>query len=227
MARTLGRTAWGAFFSVALPFGAAGHRGRRQPRHDGMPERYRRRRFLRHQNPVGRHLYDLAGGRKSRRRGADRRGHADLRFRVPVDRADRAAPAILCSLGAQEPADQACSSQRLARDCWPFLSARSPCFSASSYPASFCLRFALHRFSDGLTVAFARAAGHSLLLSVLAAAIALLPRPHPCLWRTQCPQHSRALCDAHRRNGLCGARHGDGPRHPHSLRGLRQFASTA
>ncbi len=54
-----------------------------------------------------------------------------------------------------------------------FLACALPVVLGFIVPGAILMRFALHRLSDGLTVSFVRSAGHSIVLSVLAATIAL------------------------------------------------------
>jgi len=172
-ARTLGRTAWGAFFSVALPsarpaiavgvslvmmeclndIGAAGFFGIRTL-------------------SVGIYTTWLGEGNLG---GASQIAAVMLIFVFAflwIERIGRHQQSFAPSARKNRPI------RRVPLKGWratlAFLACALPVMLGFIVPGAILLRFALHRFGDGLTPAFARAAGHSLVLSILAAAIALL-----------------------------------------------------
>lgn len=172
-ARTLGRTAWGAFFSVALPsarpaiavgvslvmmeclndIGAAGFFGIRTL-------------------SVGIYTTWLAEGNLG---GASQIAAVMLIFVFVflwIERMGRHQQSFAPSARKNRPIRRV--SLKGWRATLAFLACALPVLLGFIVPGAILLRFALHRFSDGLTPAFARAAGHSLVLSTLAAAIALL-----------------------------------------------------
>jgi iron(III) transport system permease protein len=172
VARTLGRTAWGAFFSVALPsarpaiavgvslammeclndIGAAGFFGIRTL-------------------SVGIYTTWLAEGNLG---GASQIAAVMLIFVLAflwVERAGRQKQSFAPSARKQRPI------RRVHLKGWraglAFVACLLPVLLGFIVPGVILLRFAFNRFGDGLTLAYAKAVGHSLILSVLAAAIAV------------------------------------------------------
>jgi iron(III) transport system permease protein len=172
VARTLGRTAWGAFFSVALPsarpaiavgvslammeclndIGAAGFFGIRTL-------------------SVGIYTTWLAEGNLG---GAAQIAAVMLIFVFAflwIERAGRRQQTFAPSARKNRPI------RRVRLKGWraglAFLACFLPVLLGFIVPGVILLRFAFNRFGDGITLAFAKAAGHSLILSVLAAAIAV------------------------------------------------------
>ena len=229
VARTLGAGPLRRLLPRRAAAGAAGHRGRRQPRADGGAERHRRLGVSRRPHADRRDLHDLDGAHERGGRGADRARHARRRLRADPARALGAPAAALC--GARRAGTITPTPQPLAR-----LAARGARCSPASLPilfgflvpASYLVVASWRRYRlAGLPDALPDWIGNSAALRRHRDRRRGPRRPGPRLFRAPVAQPAprRSLVRA-RPHRLRGPRHGARRRPARAARLARQCAST-